>query len=181
MVPGLALNQRVRSSILRRPIFRSSIVALFLAALAACRAGDESRDAPAAPAAAGERFATVEDGVVLDERTGLQWTSRDHERALPWDEADRHCGELALGGWKDWRLPEVEELRALYDERFAESCGERSCHLDPAIRLRDPYVWTATARGPGTRFYVDFVFGNSLSPGIGPKLVRRVLCVRRAP
>ena len=162
----------------RRPIFRSSIAALSLVVLVACRGGDDSAGV-GAPAAGSDRFVVAGDAVVRDQRTGLDWTNRDYDRALPWDEAERHCGGLALGGSADWRLPEVEELRALYDERFTEPCGERSCRLDPAIRLRDPYVWTATARGPGTRFYVDFAFGNSLSPGIGPRLVRRVLCVRR--
>ncbi len=133
-----------------------------------------------APAAAADRFVAAGDGVILDQRTGLQWTSRDHDHALAWQEADRHCRALALGRWVDWRLPEIDELRALYDTRFEEPCGDRSCHLDPAIRLEEPYVWSASAPAPGARFYFDFASGNRLSPGIGPTLVRRVLCVRHA-
>ena len=52
--------------------------------------------------------------------------------------------------------------------------------LDPAIRLGGPYVWSATSRGAGTRFYFDATYGTSFSPGITPKLVRRVVCVRDA-
>jgi Protein of unknown function (DUF1566) len=153
-------------------------MAALLVAVAACHSGDDRSGAPAA--GAGDRFVMVGDGVVFDPRTGLQWTSRDHDRALPWDEADRHCRELAMGSRTDWRLPQIEELRALFDTRFTEPCGDRSCHLDPAIRMGGPYVWSASSPGPGARFYFDLAYANSLAPSIGPKLVRRVLCVRRA-
>src|SRR4030095_8335470 len=67
-----------------------------------------------------------------------------------------------------------------YEERFDEPCGDRRCHLDPAIRLGDPYVWSASERGVDTRFYFDFASGGSLSPNSVPTLVRRVLCVHDA-
>jgi hypothetical protein len=123
-------------------------------------------------------FTTVVDGVAADRRTGLEWTSRDHEEALDWDAADRHCRALVIGERREWRLPEIAELAALYDPKVDGPCGERRCHLDPAIRLGDPYVWSATPRGTGMRFYFDFAYGNSLSPSVSPRLIRRVLCVR---
>ncbi len=147
---------------------------LLVLTLAACRTGDRSSEPNPTP----DRFVAATDGVVRDQRTGLLWTSGDHDQSLPWDDAERYCRELVVGSEKGWRLPEIEELQALYDLRFNEACGSRSCHLDPAIRLAEPYVWSVSTRGPGTRFYFDFAAGNSLSPGIGPKLVRRVLCVR---
>jgi hypothetical protein len=130
-----------------------------------------------ATATACGRFA-IRNGTVLDRRTGLEWTARDYERALDWTAADRHCRELAPGDGREWRLPELDEVEPLYDVRFDVACGDKRCHLDPAITLRSPYVWTATSRGEGARFYFDFAYGNSFSPGIGPQLVRRVLCVR---
>jgi len=149
-----------------------------LVAATACGQGNDS----AAPtrAAPRDRLVAVGDGIVLDPRTGLEWTSRDHDQSLAWEEADRHCRGLLRGDRADWRLPEIGELQALYARRFDEPCGDRMCHLDPAIRLAGPYVWSASTRGPGTRFYFDFTCAASLSPGIGPTLVRRVLCVRQA-
>ena len=143
--------------------------------------GDDSSGTPT-HASPRQRPVAVEGGVIFDSGTGLEWTSRDADQALPWDGAERHCRELVLGGRTNWRLPEISELQALYDERFAEPCGDRTCHLDPRIHLASPYVWSVTARRPGTRFYFDFALATSLSPGIAPTLVRRVLCVRpRAP
>ena len=128
-----------------------------------------------------ERFTSGGDGVTRDRKTGLEWTSRDHERALAWDDADRHCRELVRGdAHGTWRLPELAEVEQVYDPLVDEPCGERRCHLTPTIRLGGPYVWTATSRGPATRFYFDFGWGTSFSPGKPPTLVRRTLCVRGA-
>lgn len=126
------------------------------------------------------RFVTKRDGVVFDRKTKLWWTSRDYERALDWVQADRHCEELVLDERSSWRLPRVKELEALYDAQTSQPCGNRPCHLDRAIQLAEPYVWSATSRGVGTRFYYNFSGGHSLSPGISPSLVRRVLCVHRS-
>ena len=124
-----------------------------------------------------ERFATVGDGVVLDSRTGLEWTSRDHLRSLAWDDADRYCRELSQGERTGWRLPEIGELRILYDKHAEQACGDRRCRLDPAVSLADPYVWSASSVSPGIPTYIDFSAGTSFSPG--RSILRRVLCVRQ--
>ena len=141
------------------------LLAMLLVSAAACMRDDR-------------RIVDVGAGVALDRRTGLEWTSRDLEQSLSWEEADRQCRGRATEDGREWRLPELGELEALYDPLVDAPCGERRCHLDPAIRLGGPYVWTVSTRGPGTRFYFDFSYGNSFSPGTGPLLVRRVLCVR---
>jgi hypothetical protein len=151
------------------------VVSLLVAAVA-CGQGADTSGAPAPRA----RFAKADDGVVRDSRTGLLWTTRDHDESLAWEDAERHCRELRQGKREGWRLPEIGELQALYDEHAGQPCGDRQCRLDPAISLAGPYVWTASVRTPGTRFYLDFMTGTSLSPKPNPKLVRRVLCVRPA-
>ena len=155
------------------------MVASLLVVATAC---GRDADSPGAPTrvAPPTRFVTAGDGIVLDSRTHLEWTSRDHERSLAWNDADRHCRESKQGDRTGWRLPEIEELKALYDKHADQPCGHWRCGLDPAIRLADPFVWSASARGPGTRFYLDFMSGMGLSPNVTPRLVRRVLCVRLA-
>lgn len=153
------------------PRVRSAPVRIALWTCVAIAACGDRHGAPS------DRFVPVADGLVLDPRTHLEWTSRDHAQSLPWDDADRLCRGSSRGGRTGWRLPEIGEVQALYDKRFDELCGDGRCHLDPAVRLDGPYVWSASARGAGTRFYFDFGFGTSLSPTIAPTLVRRVLCV----
>jgi hypothetical protein len=126
-----------------------------------------------------ERFVAVADGVARDTRTGLEWITHDRNRDLDWHEADRYCRELTLDDRHGWRLPEIDELRALYDEQAEQPCGDRTCRLSPAIDLTNPYVWSRTVTGPtkGRRSYTDFQTGTSLAPRLKPGLVRRVLCV----
>jgi len=139
------------------------LIVCLLACLAAC-----------APA---DRLRAIDDDVARDPRTRLEWTRRDAD-SLPFEEAERHCRELALGERRGWRLPEIDEVAALYAPQFTGPCGDRTCHYDPAIRLGGPYLWSATAREAGTRFYFDASAGNRFSPTVTPRLVRRVLCVR---
>lgn len=126
------------------------------------------------------RLVPVHPDVALDPRTNLEWTRHDHEQSLAWPEADQYCKSLTAGERSGWRLPEIGELVALYDAKLAVPCGDRTCRIDESIRLGGPYVWSASERGPGTRFYFDAGYGTTFSPGIDPRLVRRVICVRGA-
>jgi hypothetical protein len=139
----------------------------------------ESETAPVASASPA-RFEIVSDTIVRDTKTGFEWTRRDDGAGLEWHKAEAYCRDLKLDDAGGWRLPDVDELYALYEERVRQSCGEKaSCSLDSAFTLTSPYVWTGTARDPATRFYIDFQFGTRLSPSLSPVLVRRTLCVRR--
>ena len=153
------------------------MVTLALTMSAACRRGIDP-PATSTPAPATARLIAIRAGVGLDRGTGLEWTNRDSDQSLNWIGADRYCHGLVAGEQRDWRLPEIAELEGLYDPRLDEPCGDRQCHLDPAIQLGGCYVWSATSRTPGDRFYFDFSAGNSFSPALSPGLVRRVIWVR---
>ena len=158
------------------------LIVLALAMATACDRGADASGVPNAPDSRTglepRRFATVGDGVVLDSRTGLEWTSRDYLASLAWDDADRYCRELSRGERGGWRLPEIGELRILYDKQADQGCGDRRCRLDPAISLAGPYVWSASSVSPGITTYIDFSAGTTFSPG--PSILRRVICVRQA-
>lgn len=158
---------------------RWTVVLLGVLCSALCLGCTEERDAGVAASPAGGRFVARGDWIVHDTRTGLEWTRRDDDNALPWEEADRYCQTLSLDGQTGWRLPEIDELAGLYDEEREQPCGDRICHLDVAVSLTEPYVWSATDSGPSRRFYLDFALGTRLSPRLRGGLVRRVLCVRR--
>jgi hypothetical protein len=55
-----------------------------------------------------------EAGTVTDPSTGLMW---QQESAGPmfWEEALNYCEGLSLGGYNDWRLPNINELESLVD------------------------------------------------------------------
>jgi len=130
-------------------------------------------DAPAGP-----RFVVLGAAVARDARTGLEWTRHDDGVGLDWHKADAYCQSLTIDDARGWRLPDIEELRRLYDPTTRIPCGDATCAIDPVFTLTSPYVWSATAQGQNARTYLDFQFGTQLTPTILPRLVRRVLCVR---
>jgi uncharacterized protein DUF1566 len=131
----------------------------------------------AAVACASPRFVASSDAVVRDSRTGLEWTRRDDGHGLDWHAAEAYCRGLDLDGG-GWRLPEIDELHALYGATARRPCGDAQCAVDAAFTLTSPWVWSATVRDATTRGYLDFQSGNRFFPGITPQLLRRVLCVR---
>lgn len=147
------------------------IVVVLLAA-AACTS-------PADDAPRGARFVPRGEAIVEDTRAGLEWTRRDDGVSRDWHAAEAYCRVLTLGG-PGWRLPTAEELRSLRVASARSRCGDVTCGIDPAFGITNPYVWTSTAQGDSARTYLDFQFGTELTPSIGPRLLRRVLCVRTA-
>jgi hypothetical protein len=148
------------------------VIATSLLCAVACTSHDG--DAPAS------RFVVVGTAVARDTQTGLEWTRDDDGRSLDWHAADAHCRGLAIGDLRGWRLPTIEELRPLHGAPTKIPCGDAMCAIDPTFRLTSPYVWTSSApQGEGARTYLDFKFGNQLTPTINPRLLRSVLCVRR--
>jgi hypothetical protein len=50
-----------------------------------------------------------------DPDTGLMWTKKDNGSDVNWNQASDYCSNLQLAGYKDWRLPTIEELQGIYD------------------------------------------------------------------
>src|ERR1035437_10122075 len=46
-----------------------------------------------------------------DPATGLMWTKKDNGSDVDWNQASAYCSNLQLAGYKDWRLPNIEELQ----------------------------------------------------------------------
>jgi formylglycine-generating enzyme required for sulfatase activity len=134
---------------------------------------------PAEEGPRGARFVPRGEAILQDAGARLEWTRRDDGVGRDWHAAEAYCRVLTLGG-SGWRLPTIEELRTLRAASARTPCGDVTCGIDPAFGLSNPYVWTSTAQGDTARTYLDFQFGTELTPSIGPRLLRRVLCVRAA-
>ncbi len=60
------------------------------------------------------------DETVTDTSTGLMWEvksndggSRDKDNTYTWQEALSYCENLSLGGYNDWRLPDINDLQSI--------------------------------------------------------------------
>ncbi len=57
-------------------------------------------------------------GTVTDEITGLSWQKQDSGSTMLWEEALNYCENLSLGGYGDWRLPNIKELASIIKPTF---------------------------------------------------------------
>jgi len=127
--------------------------------------------------------------VWTDPATGLMWTGNDNGFALRWKQAADYCSGLQVGGFSDWRLPKIDELKKIYNPNTSVACGHEgnlSCQIKGGIRLTSGVIWSSSG-GDETQTMRGFIFR-----GVGePKkhvmeldkrgaAFDRALCVRAA-
>lgn len=112
--------------------------------------------------------------VFVDDETGLMWTGDYwYSEVTPvsdWKAALDYCENGTFGGFTDWRLPNINELRTMYDRTW------------PSIPSDFPGLssyafWSSTTRpdAPGAAYYVTI--GGSVGSQI-KGLSGAVRCVR---
>ena len=117
--------------------------------------------------------------IVTDNNTTLQWQDSKIDTTVTWQDAIDRCETLVLGGYNDWRLPNINELLSLVDVSKTDST------IDAVFVNTTPDIyWSSTttafdsSRVWTVNFAVVFVtFGNSV--GIANKNSSHyVRCVR---
>lgn len=113
--------------------------------------------------------------VVNDTKTGLMWQDDAIGSTMNWSTAITTCENLTLGGYSDWRLPNIRELKSIVDKS----------RYDPAISpnfiaITSDQYWSSTtdASNSSDGWFVAFYSGiGSSSSGKGNNSVY-VRCVR---
>ena len=111
------------------------------------------------------RYSAVDEAVLRDNRTGLEWTRHDNGQDIDWRSAYRHCNDLASGGG-GWRLPTLNELADLYDrsETLSTVCGDRRCAVSPMLNFTSHWFWSSNQQ---TDTKSDRRFDDLSYPGHG--------------
>src|SRR5271157_3353252 len=78
------------------------------------------------------RFIAYDNGTVLDTRTNLMWAAKDNGSDIEWQDAKFYCENYRGGGYKDWRMPTLDELEGLYDAKKSRSA---TCHNSNNIHV----------------------------------------------
>lgn len=93
------------------------------------------------------------------------WSSTPNGKLREWQGAMEYCNDLTLGGYSDWRLPSLEELRGAYGIRH------KFRHVKPNR------YWTATLKTLNLHWYVLFSNGKE-DYNYAPWYTLYVRCVR---
>ncbi len=119
------------------------------------------------------RYIDNGEGIIKDSQTGLMWTKKDSWAdtggCKDWNASKSYVSNLTTGGYTDWRLPTVSELKLIYEKSKTnkDKDGDR-IRLDPIFASGGAYwFWTSEAAGSsrarGVNFdggFVGFIFGN---------------------
>ena len=84
----------------------------------------------------------VPEGVYLDPETKLMWTIEDNGKDIDWHQANQYAEQLRLGGYSDWRLPTIDELKKLYDP---QNLSENKIRKPFRLTACCPWLFTFTA------------------------------------
>ncbi len=113
--------------------------------------------------------------IVIDTQTGLMWTQNDNGKDINWYEAEEYSRKLSLGGYRDWRLPTIEELEVLYDTESQEKIK-----IQKPFRLTERWAWSSTKEGSARAWYFYFGDGYRGRLPLDDSGAGRALCVRRS-
>ncbi|RJO68997.1 MAG: DUF1566 domain-containing protein [Myxococcales bacterium] len=102
-----------------------------------------------------------DDSLVVDAVTNLMW-QRSYGYGKNWGNALKYCEQLELGGYDDWRVPNVNELASLVDYAISNLASGFPGGLGSAIEN----VWSSNSVSnqylPGYALVVQFSMGNVL-------------------
>jgi tetratricopeptide (TPR) repeat protein len=122
------------------------------------------------------RFIGYADGTVLDTKTKLMWAATDSGNLLNERNLANYIANYRGGGYRDWRLPTLEELEMIYD-RDVEN--EHGYHVNKLIDITGECIWAS--EGWGNVQIFDFNLGSLAVLGAdGRGWVIDDFCIARA-
>ncbi len=111
-------------------------------------------------------------GIAKDSATGLQWQDEPYTQAEQtaydkntnsgkagnWQYAKAYCENLTLGGFSDWRLPNIYELNTLLDN----TKSSKPYVIDGIENIASSHYWSSTtnASNSSNAWNVNFNNGN---------------------
>ncbi|WP_236644656.1 DUF1566 domain-containing protein [Sorangium cellulosum] len=105
-------------------------------------------------------------GVVRDNVTCLEWQQSPPSEAFTWEQANRYCDELTLGGSSDWRLPTRIEMTSIVDFTQSPAIDKTAFPGARGGFHKTSSDWILTIRQAGAGAGHDYAWAFNLSDGI---------------
>ena len=108
-------------------------------------------------------FSRSSSGIVTDNLTKLQWQDDYSDnggtiKSATWQNDINYCEGLSLGGYSDWRLPNINELLSIVDyTKLNPSINSTFINTSPL-----DYYWSST-NNTYYAWIVYFTYGSSRS------------------
>lgn len=122
---------------------------------------------------------TIKNGsiIVTDLSTDLQWT-KNPQISIFWADALKYCEKLEYGGYSDWKLPDINEIKTL--ARLEGSFNATGFPLSSEFSRINEVLWSSTTdiSTPENKWYFYVRFGGVFTKDTNKK--GAALCVRRS-
>ena len=169
-----------RASFWRRPgarVASAATVVLLVAVLSAARFIAPKHAAEASPI------------TWTDPQTNLTWAGKDNGANVTRQQAIDYCRNLTLAGYRDWRLPTIDEVQTLYDTSVSKPgiWGVNRVvywHVKGNLHITggetaDNLTWLTDLTPAGMEQSYDFSYGRRNYDDVSFSADHRALCVRR--
>lgn len=116
-------------------------------------------------------------GTISHAGTRLMWQKQDDGLKKYGDDALNYCESLSLGGYDDWRIPNIKELQSITDYSIYYPAIDLVVFPETQYFLANSYYWSSTAK-QGSDFAVwrtEYKLGKFEPGGNESKYLR---CVR---
>jgi len=117
------------------------------------------------------QFIDNNDKTITDTKTDLVW-QKDHTGPMSWQDAMDYASKLELAGYRDWRLPTVEELITLIDFGKHEPASTFP-------NMPGKWFWSSSSYAPIPDHVWQVYFVNGYVYNVGKYYGDYVRCVRR--
>jgi hypothetical protein len=123
---------------------------------------DTSNATPEKPQA---RFVVQGDGSIVDIVAKRMWAAENsfsagYSKGISWKQAQEYCTSFRVGGYDDWRLPTLEELKELYCALVFLLVKVRERRYWTLSHL-EKYIWSRL-EFPGKAYSYTFPAGANL-------------------
>lgn len=113
-------------------------------------------------------------GTVTDQVTTLTWQKQDNSTTYTWEGAISYCEGLSLGGYADWRLPNIKELKSIVDmTRYSPAIN-----IDYFPNTQSLIYWSSTTGADATTYAWCVHFSTGVIPRATKNYAAYVRCVR---
>ena len=119
-------------------------------------------------------YSDIENSITYHSSTHLMWQKEADRVARTWEQALTSCQDLTLGGYEDWRLPNIKELQSINDYNS----------LNPSIDLIflpntvTSFYWSSTSNADISDNAWGVYFGNGMVHDSDKSSTLYTRCVR---
>ncbi len=117
-----------------------------------------------------ENFIIHDDGTVTDTKTGLMWQQQEEAETFTWDDAMQYAKTSNFAGYSYWRLPTIDELKSLLDEKYKPT-------INPLAfpNTSEDLFWSSSPYADSDAWSVNFYSGDSYDDGKSSNNVVRLV------